>query len=262
MQTPSPIYALDNCHAAFQLDWSLTIFWHQRPPTSNWLKALQDVTEHDGVRVLEHRLAEDKTSQFLVSTQPAVSPHSLVRSVKGRLQYLVRKEHPKAFQRNYCLRSVGSVKRQQVEDYVRTQPRHHRMADPTVQAMFERYQIHNPQVDLSCPRQGDHALYWYNLHIVFVHTERFREVREHQIAARKAMIEGVCTKQGYLLSRGGIVSDHVHLTLGGVPDQSPGEIAVRFMNNLAYREGMKPVFDFGYYVGTFGEYDLGAIPRM
>ena len=75
------------------------------------------------------------------------------------------------------------------------------------------------------------------------------------------MILGVCQKQGYHLSRGGLVSDHVHLTLGGVPNQSPSEIALRFMNNLAYLDGMKHVFEFGYYVGTFGEYDLGVIPR-
>jgi hypothetical protein len=30
------------------------------------------------------------------------------------------------------------------------------------------------------------------------------------------------------------------------------------MNNLAYAAGMKPIFKFGFYVGTFGEYDLGA----
>ncbi len=199
--------------------------------------------------------------QFLVSTKPAVSPHALVRSVKGRLQYLLRSERPKAFQRNYCLRSVGSVTRVDVENYVRAQPGHHPMADPRVQAMFERNQICNPHVDLSCPRQGDHGIYWYNLHIVLVHAERVRDVCEERIAARRAMIVGVCEKQGYLLSRAGLVSDHVHLALGGAPNQSPGESAVRFMNNLAYRDGMKRVFDFGYYVGTFGEYDLGAIPR-
>jgi hypothetical protein len=30
------------------------------------------------------------------------------------------------------------------------------------------------------------------------------------------------------------------------------------MNNLAYVMGMKPVFQSGYYVTTFGEYDLGG----
>ena len=201
-------------------------------------------------------------SQFLVSTTPAVSPHALVRSVKGRLQYLVRGDRPKAFQRNYSLRSVGSATRETVEDYVRSQPGRHSMADPRVQTIIEHYQICNPHVDLSRLREGDHAVYWYNLHVVMVHAERCRELSESRIAARRAMILGVCEKQGYLLSRGGLVPDHVHLALGGMPSQSPGEIALRFMNNLAYCEGMKNVFQFGYYVGTFGEYDLGAIPRL
>jgi REP element-mobilizing transposase RayT len=261
MPALSPIYTLDNCRPAYQLNWSLSIFWHQPPSAAQWLKALQAATEPDGVRVLEHRFVEDRMSQFLVSTKPAVSPHALVRTVKGRLQYLVRGERPKAFQRNYCLRSVGSVTREGVEKYVGAQAGHHSMADPRVQAMFQRNQFCNRHVDLSRPREGDHAIYWYNLHIVLVHTDRFREVSEERIAAARAMIVGVCGKQGYLLSHAGIVSDHVHFTLGGVPSQSPGEIAVRFMNNLAYREGMKGVFEFGYYVGTFGEYDLGAIPR-
>ena len=261
MPGPAPIYILANCCAAYQLNWSLTVFWHQDVSTAEWLAALQAATEPDGVRVLEHRFAAERMSQFLVSTKPAVSPHALVRSVKGRLQYLVRSDRPKAFQRNYSLRSVGSVTRNTVENYVRSQPGRHPMADPCVQAIVERNQICNPQVDLSRSREDDHAVYWYNLHVVLVHADRFREVCEERIAARKAMILGVCENQGYLLSRAGLVADHVHLTLGGVPNQSPAEIALRFMNNLAYRDGMKQVFEFGYYVGTFGEYDLGAIPR-
>ena len=261
MSQLTPIYTIDNCHAAFQLDWSLTVFWHQRPSAADWLDGLKAVTEKDGVRVLEHRFLDERMSQCLVSTRPEVSPHALVRSVKGRLQYLVRDKYPRAFQRNYCLRSVGSATRETVENYVRSQPGHHPMADPRVQPIIERYQICNPQIDLSLPREGDHAVFWYNLHVVLGYTGRFREVREEQIAARSAMIIGVSDKQGYLLSRGGIVADHIHLALGGVPSQSPGEIAVRFMNNLAYTDGMKRVFEFSYYVGTFGEYDLGAIPR-
>ena len=197
----SPVYTLDNCHAAYRLHWSLSIFWHQQPSAAHWLEALQAATEPDGVRVLEHRFVDERMSQFLVSTKPPVSPHALVRSVKGRLQYLVRSERPKAFQRNYCLRSVGAVMCEDVENYVNAQPGHHPMSDPRVQAMFERNQICNPHEDLSLWRQADHAIYWYNLHIVLVHADRFREVCEERIAARGAMIVGVCQKQGYLLSR-------------------------------------------------------------
>jgi hypothetical protein len=32
------------------------------------------------------------------------------------------------------------------------------------------------------------------------------------------------------------------------------------MNNLAYACGMKPIFPCSGFIGTFGEYDLGAVP--
>jgi hypothetical protein len=41
----------------------------------------------------------------------------------------------------------------------------------------------------------------------------------------------------------------------------PGEVALSYMNNLAYAQGMSEVFRYSYFVGTFGEYDLGVIPR-
>jgi len=61
------------------------------------------------------------------------------------------------------------------------------------------------------------------------------------------------------LSRVGLLPDHIHLTLGCPIDQSPETIAISFLNNCAYAVGMKPVFQFGYYVGTIGEYDRGAV---
>jgi hypothetical protein len=51
------------------------------------------------------------------------------------------------------------------------------------------------------------------------------------------------------------------LELGCGLEDSPLEVALSYVNNLAYTQGMKPVYQFGFYVGTFGEYDLGAIRR-
>lgn len=31
------------------------------------------------------------------------------------------------------------------------------------------------------------------------------------------------------------------------------------LNNIAFGHEMKPIFQYGFYAGTFGEYDLGAI---
>jgi len=36
-------------------------------------------------------------------------------------------------------------------------------------------------------------------------------------------------------------------------------VALGYLNNLAYAHGMTALYSFSYYVGTFGEYDMGAI---
>jgi len=53
--------------------------------------------------------------------------------------------------------------------------------------------------------------------------------------------------------------DHLHMALRGNIEHDPQTIALSFMNNLAYALGQKPVWEFGYYVGSFGEYDMNAV---
>jgi hypothetical protein len=67
--------------------------------------------------------------------------------------------------------------------------------------------------------------------------------------------------KGHRLSRAGILADHVHLLLGCNLAESPQEVALGYLNNLAYAQQMRRVYQFGFYVGTVGEYDLGAIRR-
>jgi REP element-mobilizing transposase RayT len=183
----------------------------------------------------------------------------LVNRVKGRLQYCVRQALPKALQRNYALRSFGSATRAAVESYVASQLDHHAMADPRAQALLERFQMADAEVDLSRPRSSAHGIYWYNLHVVLVHRERWAEIREPVLERLRHMIENVCRAKGYSLSRAGILADHIHLALGSPHEVAPADVALAFLNNLAYVHGMTAVFQFGAYVGTFGEYHQGAV---
>jgi hypothetical protein len=57
----------------------------------------------------------------------------------------------------------------------------------------------------------------------------------------------------------GILPDHVHLALGCPIDVAPIDVALGFLNNLAFVHEMRPVFQFGAFIGTFGEYDSGAV---
>lgn len=258
---PEPIYTAANCEAAYKLNWSLSVFWTSMPPASaTWLEALGKVTEPDGVRILEHRLLKNNVSQFLISTRPEVAPAALVRSIKGRLQHLVRSLLPKAFRRNYGLRSIGDAGADVVEGYVRRQTAHHPMADDRMQRRFESLSI-DGGADLKTPRISGHAQFLYNLHLVLVHQDRDKEVRAAILERRRLRVLAIAAKKGHLIGSGQLLADHLHVMLGCKLTESPQQVALGYMNNLAYTEGMKPLFEFSYYVGTFGEYDLDAVRR-
>lgn len=256
---PEPIYTIDNCCTAYQLNWSLAIFWKQDAPPDKWLAALQQATEPDGTRVLEHRFTKANVSQFLLSTQPHVAPSMAIRSVKARLQYLLRDKLPKAFRRNYSIHSVGSANVDAVQQYVASQLDKHPMADPNVQQRLAQFQYFDPGVDLSCVRRSSYGEFVYNLHVVLVHRERAIDVRQQWHQSIHDTLPRISQKKGHLLSRAGITADHIHLSLACGVMESPAEVALAYMNNLAYVSGMKPVFRYGFYVGTFGRYDLHAV---
>ncbi len=75
------------------------------------------------------------------------------------------------------------------------------------------------------------------------------------------MIEQSSQAKGYLLAEAGILPDHVHILAGCPFEQSPQEVALGFLNNLAFAHGMKPVFQFGGFVGTVGEYTFNAVQK-
>ena len=128
-----------------------------------------------------------------------------------------------------------------------------------VQRRLARFQRSYPDVDLSKPSFSSHGEYWYNLHVVLVNDERWMEIREDVLEKIHSMVERAASKHGDRLSRVGLVADHVHVTMGCPIGRSPEEVALSYLNNCACACGMKPVFQFGYYVGTIGEYDRGAV---
>ena len=93
MSGPLPINTAENIKIADQLNGWLSVFWHDAPFSDDWLPALQQVTEADGVRILEHRFVTP-TLQPVPHRHPEFLPQEIPRSVKGRWQYLVRDRWP------------------------------------------------------------------------------------------------------------------------------------------------------------------------
>ena len=54
------------------------------------------------------------------------------------------------------------------------------------------------------------------------------------------------------------MADHVHLLLGCPIEIAPDELVLGFLNNLAFVQGMRPIYQFGGFVGTVGEYTTNA----
>ena len=135
------------------------------------------------------------------------------------------------------------------------------MVDPRIEAMPALYQFANSELDLGRVRRSSHGEFIYNLHFVPVHQQRFVEVREDSFRRTFEMLQGVARKKNHLLSRLGLLADHVHWTVGCDIEESPLEIGLSYLNNLAYAQDMQPLFQFGFYMGTFGPYDMNAVRR-
>ena len=262
MSLIAPLYTADNCQLAYQLNWSLVVFVRERfRLPESWFDQLQCATEVDGVRLLEHRQPDERTHQFFVSSLPDVSPAEIVRSVKGRWQYLLRPTVPKAFQRNYRLTSVGSAELDVLDAYVGRQPAHHTMADPRVQIRFERLQFHDPRVDLGAIRQSVHGQFVYGLHFVFEFANGESCIESKLWQAREEMIVRAARHKKWLLSRIGVVANHLHVLIGCGMLDAPLNAGLSLLNNLSFVDGMRPSYRYGFFVGTTGPYNRMAIRR-
>jgi REP element-mobilizing transposase RayT len=264
MSSPSfaPIYTAANIRCAFQLNWSLSVFWHDAGPGVGWLPELMQLSESAGMRILQHRLATETCSQFLISTRPPMRPVEIPKGVKGRLQKLVRRDRRNALQRNYHLQSLGSTQRQKIEHYVAGQLQHHADDDElNVDQILADLQIVNPEVDLGRQRFTSHARYRCNLHLVVRLLPQHSSSDPEQWHRIRRAIRVTADRHQHLLSRAGLLSDHVHLVLGINMDQSPLDVVLPYMNNIAWLFDMQSVLRHSCFLGTVGESDLGAISR-
>ena len=258
----SPLYTSLNTTHAYQLNWSLSLFLKSCvPPLVQWLEPLRRATESDAVRILEVRELERLSLQFYLSTQPHVSPSDIVRSAKGRLQYLLRMTIPQAFQRNYGIFSVGAANIHCLEAYVQKQPSRHPMAATHVQQRIDSFQFYDDKIDLREYRASSHGRYLHNLQIVLENRDHLHDASERTLSTIRSMVIRSCAKKNQRLARIGLVSNHLHILLGCSVDESPQMVALALMNNIAYAFEMKPVLEFSFYAGTFGPYDRGAIRK-
>ncbi len=197
-----------------------------------------------------------------MSVKPHVSPVFLAARLKGRLDHALRQAgNAVTFSRKVSLRSLGDATRTTVEQYIRNQIPKARYVDPATEALLSKFTVRNPHVDLSLPTETNSGRYWYNLHLVLVTAERQGCFDTAGLTKIRDGCFPIAAKKGHLISIASAVPDHLHVAMRGNIEHSPQDIALAYMNNLAYLAGKVSIWDFGYYVGTFGEYDMRSVRR-
>jgi REP element-mobilizing transposase RayT len=165
------------------------------------------------------------------------------------------------FSRKVAVRSIGDSTRRDVESYIEQQARKERFADPRWAAAVESLAYSDPAVDLGKPTESLSGRYWFNLHVVLV-CPRHEPICDWTVMKiiRDTSLR-IAGKKGQSISRLSVMPDHLHLALRGKIEESPAQIALAYQNNLAYALGQKPVWNAGFYVGTFGEYTTQAVRK-
>lgn len=263
---PRPIYTPKSVRPAHALryDWTGWLSnGHPFPPTTcEVIRQTAPSWAEDGLQLGEFRVNGDR-AQILFTTTPQVSPVFCAARVKGRLQHALRQAGtPVKFSRKVSFRSLGENIRGAVEGYLGKQVRKEGFVDPRFVKRIEEYTIERPDVDLAQPIATNSGRYWYNLHLVLVVGGRRRIADYGMLAKIRDTALRIADKKGYRLKSVSVMPDHVHAALGGDIEQSPDEIALAFLNNLAFALGQNRVWQDGYYVGTFSEYDLKVLRRL
>ncbi len=257
---PLPLYLAANCVPAYQLNWALSVFGKERLPSpSESIELLRIEVAKDQIKILETEFREPNVALFFLSSQPQSSPSQIVRSIKGRWQYLSRDLDPIDFRRNYRIESCGDAKKEVLDEYVANQANKHRMADDQVQAVIESLQFQDKNVDLAAIQRSSYGEFVYALQIVLELEAGWNEVRKEVLKAYRGAVIGACRTHNWRLARIGLLSNHLHILVGPDMTDSPESVSLSLMNNLVYTQGMKPMLRRSYYAGAFGKYDHGAI---
>lgn len=263
IMTPDPYYTADDINSAFHLRYGWT-GWPSSStfpdePHEEFFEKLTEAWETDGIRLLEYDWTP-KQLQFLTSVTPEVAPVTFTARMKGRLDYALRKaEMPTKFNRTFAMRTVGENRRDEVEQYIGRQVQKEGFADPKFEEFLEEFTTVNESVDLSSRVETKSGRYWYNLHVVLTVRDRSRITDREGLSTLYDWSLNVAEVKGYRISALSVMPDHLHLALGGNVEHSPEEIALSFMNNLAYQFGHMALWQPSFYVGSFGEYDMGAV---
>ena len=165
------------------------------------------------------------------------------------------------FSRKVAFRSLGENTSEIVSQYLRGQVGKEDLADPRYREILRQFTVRRDDVRLEEPTETNSGRYWYNLHIVLVVAGRDRITNPVILSAMRDAAFETTDAEGHRMASFALMPDHVHMAIRGNLEHTPQEIALAFQNSLARAAGCR-VWQDGYYVGTFSEYELDAVRRL
>jgi REP element-mobilizing transposase RayT len=194
-----------------------------------------------------------------VAAPPDAAPTWISQRVKGRVDHALR-QHGVAlsFSRKVSLRAFGHNRTTVVDKYVRDQLENVDLADPRYRQTLAAAAVNDPAVDLSAAVSSRHGQYWYGLHVVLVVARRHRIGQREFLAGLRDRGIQAARVRDCGVKRVAIMPDHMHVAVRGAPGLSPLEIALGIQEETAGVAGCR-LWEDNFYVGTFGDYDCGAV---
>ena len=237
---PHPLYLPGKACPAYQLRYVWTGWPHDVGLcnlSDDLLREIKPLWDNDGLRLLEHH-ATTNSIQLLFSAKPDVSPVFLAARAKGRLDHALRiRGLPIEFSRKFALRAIGDTTAADIEAYIAKQVTKEHFVDSRFASTLQPYTHSFADVDANQSIEATRGRYWYNLHIVLVHAERFRICDRDRIQLTHDRCIAIAAKKAHQLAAISVMPDHLHLSLIGDVKLSPETIVLAYQNNLAYALG-------------------------
>lgn len=265
-----PIYTPENTNnPAYHLRYTWT-GWPASTSANTTIPALteeiiSDLSSElvkDQIHLLEHQHSPTEI-HLTGSTTPQVTPTHAAARLKGRLQHILRThDRPASFSRKVSIRAIGDNRSDQVSEYIRQQVDNESPAFPYESSFLEFLEsltFVDENLDLSIPTETRSGRYWYNLHLVIVTEQRYRSKDKERVSKIFKQCFGTAFKKGHRMKAVSVIPEHVHLSVRANIEHTPEEVALAFLNNLAFSLNQKAEWRYGYYAGTFGEFDMYAV---
>lgn len=208
----------------------------------------------DGFRLLAHDAGPSRI-MLTFDADARVAPTLLAQRVKGRLNNALRLAGtPATFSRKVSIRTLGENISEVVEDYLRDQLKHVDLCDDRYRQLLADAAFEDPGVSLADPAETGSGRYWNNLHVVLVTADRYR-------IGRPDVVHGIRDRArdtGFAFKAIAVMPDHLHVALRSPPTLSPLDVGVALQNATAKAMGCR-LWQYGFYAGTFSEYNLAVV---